>query len=140
MLIVLGMSNSSVLRTNALNPGYSHAAVAAVTTILDNIVLHLTRYDLEKATPLAEMLMCDRWREHLLRFHVLHASALAGALRRGLAQIRRLAPSSALVEFKRAQDIWSRDTSQAENDAGNQVLGIKARRGGLSLDDSLVAG
>jgi hypothetical protein len=119
--IVLGMGNSKVLRTNALNPGNSHTAVAAITTILDNIVLHLTRYDLEKAAPLAEMLMSGRLREHRLYFDVLHTSALAGALRRGLAQIRRLAPVSALIEFRRAQVIWSQDTNQADDD-GNAVL------------------
>jgi hypothetical protein len=134
------MSNSKLLRANAPNLDNRDAAVAAVTTIFDNIVLHLTRYDLEKATPLAEMLMCDRLREHRLCFDVLHTSALAGALRRGLAQIRRLAPLSALIEFRQAQDIWSRDTNRAGNADGNSAIEIKARQGSILVDSSLVAG
>jgi hypothetical protein len=129
------MSKSNLLRTNAPNPGNSHAAVTAVAAILDNIVLHLTRHDLEKARPLAQMLICDRSREHSLCFDVLHTSALASALRRGLAQIKRLAPLSALTEFEQARELWSR-----ENDDSNSVLETKVLQGSALLDDSLVAG
>lgn len=45
---------------NALNSGNCAAAGPAVTTILDNIILHLDRYDLVKAQTLAEVLVRDR--------------------------------------------------------------------------------
>src|SRR5271170_1865763 len=93
----------------ALNQGNSKAAWAAVTTILDNIILHLERYDLVKAQTLAEVLGRDRMPQPSLFFNVLHAAALTATLQRGRDQIRLHAQKTALVEFQRARAIWSTD-------------------------------
>src|SRR5271170_3768361 len=90
----------------ALNQGNSKAAWAAVTTILDNIILHLERYDLVKAQSLAKVLARDGMPQPSLYFNVLHAAALTATLQRGVEQIRLHAQMSALAEFKRARAIW----------------------------------
>jgi hypothetical protein len=88
---------------------------AAVTTILDNIILQLERYDLPKALGLAEVLLRDRVPLPSLHSDVLQSAALTATLKRGMAEINLQAPITALGEFKVARDIWMKALSQRDD-------------------------
>lgn len=79
----------------------------AVASILDNVILHLQRYDFEKAAAMAELLLRDDtlWRIST-PMDVVRTAILRDAFSRGVAQIKRNAPSTAIAEFKRARRIW----------------------------------
>ncbi len=95
----------------------------AVPAVLENAILCLNRFDLEKASVLAEILLRDDtlWRI-ATPMDVVRTAVLRDAFNRGMSQIRRNAPASAVAEFKRALRIWEASYGQHHSKAA-----LKAR-------------
>jgi hypothetical protein len=101
------MTNLNFGHTMMASSGSANRPRHAIDAIFDNVILQLERYDFGKAQQLADLLIRDRPMPQQY-FDVLRAAALSAILQRGLTQINRGARESALVEFKRAREMWNR--------------------------------
>ncbi len=115
-----GMTNLNFGHTMMASSGSANRPRHAIDAIFDNVILQLERYDFGKAQQLADLLIRDRPMPQQY-FDVLRAAALSAILQRGLTQISCGARESALVEFKRAREMWNRQPGVVErSDTGTR--------------------